>query len=292
MDCEWEIYGDESGHERYRAVGVLSGKKEDIVDLRKEISASLLDNSCKEIEFKEIRGSSKDRKCACEVVKLGVACAAQKKIRIDVLVWDTQDTRHTIEDRDDTKNLEIMYYRVLTHAFNCWKTKSLQWAFYPDENGKIKWENIIAHTEKKNLSKDKALEQTLFGLVENMHIVAINDHKQVESIKEPITQLIDVFTGFGRYSIENGSAFLKWREENKNKEQSCLFEAEKEEDLSSNSDLARYEVLRCLDAECKKNKLGVSIKGKGYLWTPKPSNPINYWLYEVQHQLDKAPLKG
>jgi hypothetical protein len=27
------------------------------------------------------------------------------------------------------------------------------------------------------------------------------------------------------------------------------------------------------------------------LWTPKCSNPVNFWLYVPQHDLDKAPIK-
>ena len=43
----------------------------------------------------------------------------------------------------------------------------------------------------------------------------------------------------------------------------------------------------------KAKKLGVSLRKTRGFWTPDPKeHPINFWLYEAQHDADRAPVKG
>ncbi len=58
-----------------------------------------------------------------------------------------------------------------------------------------------------------------------------------------------------------------------------------------NSDVHRCELLEELNNRCKAAKLGVSLKTHMGLRTLKPDNPINFWWYEAQHELDMAPTK-
>lgn len=71
-----------------------------------------------------------------------------------------------------------------------------------------------------------------------------------------------------------------------------LFDKEDVSEDPSKSDLVRFYLLNHFDEECKKRKLGVSIKEKGYLHTFNPENPINFWNYEPQHGMDKAPTRS
>jgi type I restriction enzyme R subunit len=54
----------------------------------------------------------------------------------------------------------------------------------------------------------------------------------------------------------------------------------------------RFWVLKEFDEACKQRKLGVRLSTRRGLWTPRPPNPINFWMYEPQHPEDKAPQEG
>jgi len=60
----YQIYSDESGHERFRSVGALSGKKTNIDKLRTELKTVLKDRSKECIEFKKIDGDIEKEKLA------------------------------------------------------------------------------------------------------------------------------------------------------------------------------------------------------------------------------------
>ena len=63
------------------------------------------------------------------------------KLRIDILIWDIQDSRHLIKGRDDVNNLQRMYFHLFKNVLiNRWKKG--QWIIYPDENSAIGWNEI------------------------------------------------------------------------------------------------------------------------------------------------------
>ena len=84
---------------------------------------------------------------------------------------------------------------------------------------------------------------------------------------------------------------MNWEKQEKYKQQPSLFELDEAEDESSKADKIRFDLIRLFDLRCKKLKLGVSIHTNCCLWTPDKNNPINFWNYEPQHEMDKAPMK-
>ncbi|MBW1650791.1 MAG: hypothetical protein JRJ44_09000, partial [Deltaproteobacteria bacterium] len=71
-----------------------------------------------------------------------------------------------------------------------------------------------------------------------------------------------------------------------------LFQSSTEEVELSNSEQARFEIMKYFNKKCKQLKLGVSLKNKERFHTFKPENPINFWPYKPQHEYDKAPIKN
>jgi hypothetical protein len=55
--------------------------------------------------------------------------------------------------------------------------------------------------------------------------------------------------------------------------------------------MERFQVLYEFDGGCKNRKMGVSLKTFGGLKTLDPRRPINFWWYEPQHEMDKAPTR-
>ena len=140
-------------------------------------------------------------------------------------------------------------------------------------------------------AKKNEFENTLFGEIRNLHFPTFKRHSEIKSDIEPITQLIDIFTGYARYSFEKGKEFLIWRENEKNKNQLPLFGDSGVKTELSRGDTSKFRVLKILDKLCKERKMGVSINENSYLCTFSPNNPLNFWIYEPQHEADKAPIK-
>lgn len=287
----YQIFSDESGHSRFRSIGILSGEKTNIDNLRNGLNLMLKECGKNSIEFKKIGGDKKKELVAIEFIEKGIEYCVDKKIRMDILTWDTHDSRHEIIGRDDIKNFQMMYYKVLRWVKQCWKHKHRVWDFYPDENSAVDWKKLMSYLENTNLSKKTEIDFTLFGEIRNLHFPRFQNHFEVISGKEPITQLIDIFTGCTRYSFEKGKEFLKWREIKKNEKQFNLFENSRVKMELSRGDTSKFRILKILDKLCKERKMGVSIKENSYLCTFSPSNPLNFWFYEPQHEADKAPIR-
>ena len=112
-----------------------------------------------------------------------------------------------------------------------------------------------------------------------------------DSKEEPFIQLADLFAGLAAYSYLHYDYYDQWK--HSNTRQMKLFETETCSQFKlSGADKERCRVLDYFNNNnCKRYKLGVSLKSNRGLKTPNPKNPINFWFYVPQHETDKAPLK-
>ena len=120
-----------------------------------------------------------------------------------------------------------------------------------------------------------------FGIAEIEHVT---------SAGHPLLQLADLFAGLAVFSRDKYESYVQWC--TKSSLQARLFEDGQQSSSQSRSERERFQVLKQFDAECKSRKLGVSLRTKKGLWTPDPTSPPNFWLYEPQHPRDKAPVKN
>jgi hypothetical protein len=283
----YAMYSDDSGSsdKRYRCLSVVSGERVTLDSIRSILYNCLSKNAVGEIKFEEVRGHSPKTKVAACFFQTGIEFCTRKKLRMDILLWDHYDSRHTIGSRDDDANMERMYYKVLVHAARQWNKH--EWYFYPDEQSGIDWDKLVECTNHTTLQK-KNINPSLFP-TKNI-LLEIEKPVPTSSSKEPLIQLADLFSGISRYSREKGTQYLNWLNTTEAKENPGLFLFEENINSdSSKADLIRFSLLRDFDRSCKKNSLGVSIKEKNYLWTPKPNAPVNFWSYAPQGDYDKAP---
>jgi len=137
----FEAYSDESGvpNQRYKAIAVVSGSRADLASLRGSLQSSLTQPGIRELKFAEVKGDRRRWACADEFVAHAVEFAGTGRIRLDVIVWDMQDSRHAIRGRDDIACLERMYYHVLINMARRWGREA--WRFFPDEQSAVDfWE--------------------------------------------------------------------------------------------------------------------------------------------------------
>ena len=173
-----------------------------------------------------------------------------RKIRIDILAWDTHDQRHAIHGRDDVANLERMYYKDMIHIARRWNNP--KWALFPDENSAINWLEIIGYLNNTRLQKPRFM--SLFQDGPNQFIEFLEISQRC-STSEPLVQLADLFAGLAAFCRLKGEGYVNWEKQEKNKLQPSLFEFEEAEDESSRADRVRYGIVRFFREKCTHHSL-------------------------------------
>lgn len=286
----YKIYSDESSSEnkRYQSICCISGYCGALTELTNSLRNVITIKNVAELKFSKIRTHKSKIEAGEKFIELAVKYAASGKIRIDVLTYDLQDSRHTVSGRDDIKNLEIMYYKLLRHC--CEKWNKYDWEFYPDENSAYNWVAIKDYLNSTKLPRKEAGLLKLF-LDERINL-NFTKVEQKKSHAEPLIQLADLFAGFSWFSILSGEECLSFIEKEINKYQGFLFEeSENKTENYAKVKVNRFLLIKRLYDLCKENKLGVSLKTNKRLYTPNPNNPINFWKYEPQGEYDKAPTR-
>ena len=281
-------YSDESNHNtgRYRSIGMISLECQAVKDCHEELKAILQESSVNEFKWNKLK-NARMRHGAIKLIKFAIQEMAKRKIRTDVLVWDTQDERHNIHGRDDNANLERMYYHIFRWVLTeKWGNKT-KWAIRPDEHSSIDWNKLEEFLEYKRTSfGDNDLFQEVNYLREHYEVKVI---RECQSLERPLVQLADLFAGIGQHSWNDFETYTVWERINS---QQTHFD-DMFNDLSiANKKQEQWTVINCLKKECDKKRWGVSLKSaKGLRTRNHLIGPVNFWLYVPQHIEDNAPIK-
>lgn len=284
-------FSDESNWNagRFRSLGLITTPLCYLEELENCISNKLKESGVKEFKWKKLKGV-RERFAAEKLIKFAVEQAKSNHLRIDVLVWDIQDSRHNVVGRDDIANLQRMYYHLFRNTLRSRWPDDAVWRLHPDEHTAIDWGTIRDCLD--HVSSHVEIEQSLFTegkfKLRLKNEFGLEEIVPVRSSDHALLQVADLFAGMAVFSREKYDEYQTWRKGNSS--QLSFFE-EKTNQNWSNSDQERFRVLKTFDDSCKENKLGVSLNTKRGLWTPDPKNPINFWIYEPQHPEDKAPVK-
>ena len=277
---------------RYRGIGLISVAKQDEARISRELKTLIAESNVDELKWEKLR-NAKYRFAALKAASHAICMAHSRVIRVDVLLWDIMDRRHTIQGRDDIQNLQRMYYHLFRNVLvTRWPTGST-WHLFPDEHTGIDWQNMEDILDRTGSQFE--VETNLFTrgklhvrLRKDFGILSITP---VRSDESPGVQLADLFVGLAVYSRASYDTFELGRFRD-DEGQGFLPLGDEPSIHASNADVERCRVLAKLDKACKSKKLGVSLKTYRGLRTLDPKNPINFWWYEPQHEADKAPTKG
>jgi len=285
---EYTVFSDESyiTAERFRSIGAFSFPKEREAQIFQQLETILSESNVNEFKWQKLK-NAKYRFCAEKLIKFLFETLFEKSARIDVIIWDTHDSRHRIGGRDDNANFARMFFHLMKNLMGR-REKDSEWYVYPDENLAIDWETI----QECLVSVGKwgqYFEDGLFGDAFSEQFFQIRKFQQVRSTDSLPCHIADFFAGISVFSRRSYTDYVKWHESTK--DQLSLFEAV-EKPKFSNREEARFHVLRKFIGGCKERRLGVSIKTHQCLCTPDPRNPINFWHYMPQHSYDKAPVRG
>lgn len=284
---EYAVYSDESytSAARYSSICAVSFPRAFTDDVQNEIDAILKNSGVSEFKWQKLN-DARSRFCAQKLNKYLFDNLFRKKIRVDVLIWDTQDSRHKIQGRDDIANFERMFFHLMKNLMKR-REKDAHWHVYPDERMGIDWGTIKDCLSNAGKWRDY-FESQLFGDAFSEQFYRIRSLEQVDPKKTPCCQIADLFAGMAVFSKNSYDDFDKWC---RLESPQLSFLLPREEIECSNRERERFTVLKPFIEECKCLKLGVSIKTKKCLHTFDPVNPFNFWTYVPQHEYDKAPTR-
>ncbi|MGQ9526078.1 MAG: DUF3800 domain-containing protein [Armatimonadota bacterium] len=286
-------FSDESNWNkgRFRSLGLVTTRLACLGGLETELKNLLSESQINEFKWKKCDGA-KERFAAEKMCDFAIEKACAKLLRVDVLVWDIQDSRHSVHGRDDTGNLQRMYYHLFRNVLRARWPNDAVWRLHPDEHTAMDWETVKDCLE--NVGERPEMERSLHTegrfRIRLQKEFSLQEILPLQSAEHPLLQMADLFAGMAVFSRDKFDEYQAWLRAGS--KQSRLFEDVPDAVYPSHSSRERFKVLRRFKECCKLRKLGVSLKTKRGLWTPKPENPLNFWLYEPQCPEDKAPTRG
>ena len=204
-----------------------------------------------------------------------------------MVVWDTADSRHAVERRDDVANYARMFFH-LHRALMGRRGSDTRWHLRPDKLITIDWDTI-----RDCLNSDGTWKQhsdAVLGEQYRWLVPTVQTFREVDSAVTPFAQLADLFAGMAAYTRVSQKIIRTLLADNE--DQRNLFPpARPSESGPTAKDRGRFQVVSYFYCRAREAKLGVSLNEHGYFQTPNPRNPINFWHYEPQHSGDKAPTK-
>lgn len=281
-------YSDESyqAASRYRSVAVVTLSIADEPSVAQVLSEILRESGISEFKWGKLR-QARERFAALKMLDKTTEFALQEKLRVDVLIWDTHDSRHQIPGRDDVANLQRMYYHLFKNVLQRRWPSDSTWRLHPDENSALDWSTI-----QDFLDAAGSRIRIESGLFEGFRLRLVRDFSVLQiveacSAETPLCQVADLFAGLGAFSHTAYSKYEAWLHSQSG--QMSLF-GNQECNVSSREQ-ERFRVMRYLDDQCKKHKLYVGLQLSRGFKTYKPCYPLNFWFYEPQHPDDKAPVR-
>lgn len=283
-------FSDESSYldGRYRSISVVSIYKNEKEVINSSFRQVLVDSEVKEFKWNFL-GSARNRFAAINLIDKTLEFLFQKKIRVDTIIWDTEDSRHDVKRRDDIANLQRMYFHLFSFVMG--KNRDYcNWELRPDENSALDWRSLgeclraISYSTQVTAIKPQD-NQFALSLHRDFWIQEI---VEVSSKSEPVCQVADLFAGMSAFSYNKFFEYEAWVS-SKSEQLSLPFVSVPRLPTFSQRDKERFIVIEDFYGKCKRRRLGISLKSNHGLRTFSPESIMNFWLYEPQHKNDKAP---
>ena len=269
-----------NGAQEFRSVACISTRTEDYLDVERR----LCDARCKagarlsEIKWSEVRTAD----ClydATSAIRVLVELAVEKKLRIDVVVWNKHDRafleqRYNIRSKRDEWHLRNMYRWLVSSVIARWRaiggSHSPFWTFAIHHQG-IDFDVLERHIQTYALRQAR-----------DTHV----DIRKGKSMLNYSIQLADLLAGMGAYSHLYWTDLATWWPQQQSLSEFRLPSVPQAQ--------YRFPLLNRFYQQCQGNSLGVSLfrpkpgfNGRGF-WTQNhrdPQHTINFWPYTIRRQL-------
>ena len=198
-----EAYWDQG---EFRAVACVSARldNKDYHEVERRLCASRCDAGAivSEIKWSELNDHRRQRD-AESVLEATVSLAVNRKLHVDVLVWDERGRTHLDRLRDrsgnrETMHLQMMYRILFSRVISRWRTAEGSvapfWTLAPDRHSGLDFpalqREVRSHTE-----------------------TAVPSTIEVKDVKESLNysiQLADLLAGLAAYSHQNSDDYEVW----------------------------------------------------------------------------------
>ena len=287
QETEYLCFVDESysdDNQRFKSITVVSFLKNFETRFKTKFSEKKITEKYSN-EFKwSLPRSREYQEFATDLIDLVFECLGE--IRIDSLMWDVEDSRHDIPDRDDNANFGRMYYALLINVLYR-RGKGLNYTIFADNNNLLQkdiLQQCLCHKGEKLF-----YDPTLFDGEVNQNYY-IDNIQYVDSKKFFCIQIADLFGGLFVFSKIFYEEYIQYQ----NRNNPTLF------DISNGSRIGRTEKKRFIILEHflkKKKQNSLSIKYESSLnraletCNPKTTS-LNFWSYKPQGDYDRAPQRN
>lgn len=273
-------FSDESSWNsgRYRSISLITMPLRDRDALERSLQNGMA--GCAAAEFKWTGRWSYAKIDAARRALDALASAVRcRRLRVDVLTWDIEDSRHAVEGRDDRLNLAIMYYHLCRNVFRLRWGSTAVWRLFPDRHSGIDWhelEEILGTGAPTSAScfADNLAQLPQYRVAEIRPVVA-REHR--------LTQTCDLLAGAVAFSWEEYGEYRDWRR----RQISTLFPPTTVLQHKKSHE-SRFQVIQHIQDKWPR-WLAMDASG---LRTENPARPVNFWLYRPQHSRDRAPARG
>ncbi len=281
-------YVDESGYlkGRYRSVCLVAVPRKQLSIVERRLSP-IAERTISEVKWKEVDGTGRSDQAA-DLFEECIDLAASGLLRVDVLLWDVEDSRHRVKRRDDALNLAIMQYHLISNVmYNRFASDSI-WAIACDRQRQVDLQVLRYCLDRRTVNLPTNRQYAILEQKLENRQSRIGRLVEVDSRDHLMIQVADMFAGAAIFSYTNYPA-LKYAIEVQSSQVSLLvFDQE-----FTNSERARGRAVAKLYSFCKSRRLGVSLKSNQGFSTVNPNtSPINFWKYTPQHDEDKARSKA
>ena len=285
-------FSDEShwSQGRYRSVALVSARLEDMTVVERRLKGLVQESGFRELSWSKIR-SAKAYFAATKVCDLIAEMARNQLLRVDALIWDTQDSRHKIAGRDDTQNLARMYYHLLSNVIAMrWPSTAL-WKFGVDERTDMNWKELVDCLSGQTRRERSTMQRTLSPAAVRPRRIP-SKVEQISSSEQPVVQVADLFAGLGAFSWNQREHHQQWKvtELPLSFGQQTMFNGLAQFKISRSAKY-KHELLHHFASLSRPFAQMKGHAGEG-LRSYRPDSTINYWLYVPQQSYDKAPQKS
>jgi len=279
-------FSDESCYttcDAYGAIAVLSIKAKCKRELEDRINPLL-----KQIpkEYKWVKFANKNYyEISKDIFDILFEYAVCGNLRIDAIIWETNDPRYLRNNTNTGEKLSVLYYLRLRDMMSKRWGKNSHWAIFIDEQHQVDWKELDEYLDWGSMN---TYSQTIFGLYYDIDWLKKNSSKYsadpvqlVKSDQEPLVQIADIFAGMAAYSHNKGNKLVEWLkvdapQTSNNDARQLSFKFLNKTSITGR-ELWRNRFIKYVQDKCKSKNYQVSINNKKGLHTFRPSSPFNFF---------------
>lgn len=283
MITDYFAFTDESNHSDgdYRSIALLEVHEDLIWEVQSKFLSILNKYNIKKItsfKWKKIQNKNKSN-ALNELLKYLFLLLEEEQIKIEIIIWNIHDSRHEITGRDDSKNLSYMYDKLIKDFVKRNLKDYDHLYIYSDQIDSIDWNELEEIIFNQDIEIKTYIES--FDIIVGSKKVHIQESTTKD---DPLIQIADIFAGLTKSSFLDYDRYEIWLTPG----QQTLFGPPKK---ISNRDKYRFPIYKLIYEWGKDNKYGISLNSTRGFVSHDLKSPLNFWLYEPQHENDKAPKR-